>query len=1172
MPDQGIYHPQASALFDSYEDFFRWYGTREHFRPENPWIGIMLFKSSLIEGQVEAYDYIIERFEDEGFNVLPAFGRPQGVLNDLLLDHKRKPLVDILLAFTLKFYSSLNESVQKALVDLDVPVVNAINLYSLTIDEWREDPVGIPPLDVVWNIANPEISGMIEPTPLTGKIKFHDLGTGKIVYMPKPIKENIRRLIPRIKMWVRLKRKPNAEKRVAILYYNHHQGKQNVGASYLNVFHSLELIFDRMQREGYQIGSTGGLDEEAIKELVLKSGRNIGSWAPGELDKMLADGKLVRVPVAEYKKWFDQQPEVFKSKVLAQWGPVEESKIMIKDGEIIIPAIELDHVAIMPEPSRGWGDEAMKLYHDPTLYPHHQYIAAYLWLGYGFKADAMVHLGTHATYEWLPGKQAGLAPPDPPEIKLIDIPNIYPYIVDDVGEGIQAKRRGRGVIIDHMIPAVKRGGLYHEYAKLSDMIGRYEQSVAQGSKTPEVKLEQIKELVRQTGIDKDMHKTGGHDHQQNAPHEGTEARHQDQDLVVDDEFLEDLEHYLMEMKSAFMPYGLHTFGVSPEGQGLGDTVKAILDSNPEADENAVRQNLVNSGPREIDHFIKALNVGYIPPGEGNDPIRNPAAIPTGKDFYGFSPAQIPSRSAWELGKRAAQQMIDQSLREKGRYPEKVAIVLWATETIRNEGINESTLLYLLGLEPTWDPNGRVTGTAVIPGSQLQRPRIDVLINPSGLYRDLFPSLLLYIDNAIQKAGVLTDVENLLRRHNQEMKTRLVKEGMDPAAADKLSKIRIFTEKPGTYGTGVSEMAGNSGFWEVDDDIVKVYQNRVGYGFGQGEWGIDAQDVFKKNLKDVDSAVHSVSSNLYGVMDNDDMFQYLGGLSLAIRKESGATPDTLVTRQQAKDQVDVEDVAKTVGRELRTRYLNPEWIEGMKKEDYAGANAMSKFVEYMWGWQVTVPTSVDAAKWEQTYDVYVNDKYGLDIQDFFAQASPWAYQSITGRMLESIRKSYWQADDQIKKKLSVEYAMSVIDKGIACCDHTCNNPFLNQMVVNVISLPGVMSPELVEQFKMAVEKAAGKKLAEQVQARKDLQQQLQAGFERKSRETQPPEQQQQGEKQPAKAQEMLDSKTVEGYKMEEIKPQEETTDLSSSGVQWFASLFIVALIAFFVWGVKKGGRD
>ncbi len=1136
-PDVGIAHPEAKEIFSSLSAYRSWYEGLRKDHDRRPWLGLMFFSSSLIPGQKECLDELILRIEEAGWNVLPCFGQDEEVLTRYLLNQRQEAEVDAVLAFSLKFYSAMNERVKKALSDLDVPVFNAINLYGQTLPEWRQDPRGIPPMHVVWTMANPEISGLIEPTPLSGPVRAQDPQTGREVTRYELIDENLDLVLPRLKTWLQLREMDNRDKRVAILYYNHSQGKQNIGASYLNVFRSLQVILERMRTEGYRVAEKDLITEEELKELILKTGRNVGSWAPGELDAMLADGTVIRLPVSTYRSWFKTLPREFRQGVVEQWGPVEDSTIMIKGGDLIIPGVRMGQVMLLPEPARGWGDDPMKLYHDPTLYPHHQYVAAYLWLKHGFEADAMIHLGTHATYEWLPGKQAGLSHACPPEVMLTDIPNLYPYIVDDVGEGIQAKRRGRGVIIDHLIPPLRKGGLYGEYSRLYDLINSFNRSKALDSETAQPKLKEIQGLSARLGLTADL---------------GLDD--------MDDEALEEIEHHLLEIRENLMPYGLHTYGRSPRGEPLEETAQAVAEINPDAEVEDIRQGLTDSGPLEIDRLMQGLEGRFIPAGEGNDPIRNPGAIPTGKNFYGFDPEKIPSESAWTLGKQAARQIIEESVQQNGTMPEKVAVVLWATETIRNEGVNESTILYLMGLKPVWDSAGRVTGTRVIPGPDLGRPRIDVLINPSGLYRDLFPGKLLFLDRAVRKAALQTDIANLIQEHSGRLKKRLMDKGLDEQEAETLSTIRIFSEKAGSYGTGVSEMTGHSGFWESDQEIVEVYENRVGYAFGQGLWGKPARELFKLQLSDVDTAVHSRSSNVYGMMDNDDMFQYLGGLSLAVRRESGQAPDTLITRQQVSNEVQVEDAARTLGRELRTRYLNPKWIQGMKEEDYAGAGEMAKFVEHMWGWQVTVPETVDAAKWEQTYEVYVQDKHGQDLKAFFNRASPWAYQSITARMLEAARKGYWEADETVRKKLAADYALNVVEKGAACCDHTCNNPLLNQMVVNIISLPGVMSPEMVEEFKLALEQAMGKKLDQQVQDRQTLQAQLSQSLKDAD--------QARDEQQTRKTEQGSKREDVKGYKMEEVASQDETSKLASSGVQWFATLGILVVVALFVAGGRR----
>jgi cobaltochelatase CobN len=325
----------------------------------------------------------------------------------------------------------------------------------------------------------------------------------------------------------------------------------------------------------------------------------------------------------------------------------------------------------------------------------------------------------------------------------------------------------------------------------------------------------------------------------------------------------------------------------------------------------------------MDNFIRALDGEYIPAGEGNDPVRNLAAIPTGKNFYGFSPARVPSRAAWEMGKKAAEALIQDRLKKDDTYPQKVGVILWATETTRNEGVHESTILYLMGMEPVWDAMGRVTDSRVIPGRVLGRPRIDVLINPSGLYRDMFPDKLLFLDKAVQKAMAQTDMENFLAKNKNRIKAALMESGLDEAGAEEQSRFRIFTENTGSYGNGVAEMAGNSGVWESDEEISRVYMNRTQFAVGQGKWATPVKQALKENLRDLDITVHSRSSNVYGLIDTDDFFMYLGGMSLAVRNINGKAPDTRVTLNRRKNEVIVEDAARTIGREMRTRYLNPQ---------------------------------------------------------------------------------------------------------------------------------------------------------------------------------------------------------------------------------------------------------
>ncbi len=1122
-PTLGIHHPDAPQPFDGIPGYLAWYGSRSRFSPDAAWIAIMVYDTALAEGQVEALDIIVRRLETAGHSVVLCFGRSEDVLHEFLLHDDIRTRLDLVLAFSLKFRSALGPKVLAAVERLGVPMINAISTYYGTVGEWRDDPRGLAAAEVAWAVANPEISGLIEPSVLSGKTETTDHATTNRVFFTDVVPDNLEHLLTRIDGWLALRRKSNADKKIAILFYNNSPGKQSIGASYLNVFESLETILARLSAEGYRVDSDVPLTREGIRDLIVRSARNVGNWAPGELEEMVRAGHVVRLPIATYEEWFRALPDDYRDGVREQWGSAEDSDVMISGGQVLIPAIRLGNIVLMPEPSRGYSDDPLKLYHSPTLYPHHQYTAAYLWIGRVFGADARIHLGTHGTHEWLPGKQAGLSTSCPPEVLGGGTPSIYPYIVDDVGEGIQAKRRGRAVVVDHLVPPLRRSGMHGELRTLAQQISQYRAVAAMSGETAELKLDGIRRAASELGILADLKLT-----------------------KVDAESLPVIENYLVSVGADFLPYGLHTFGRSPEGKPLAETIEAIREQNPSEDRRKLGLALRRSGGLELERLVAGLAGRFVPAGRGNDPLRTPEALPTGKNFYGFDPDRLPSPEGFELGRRAAEQLIANHIKKDGKLPSKVALVLWATETIRNEGINESTALWLMGMRPVWDKAGRVTGTAVVPGAELGRPRVDVLLNPSGLYRDLFPNLMELLDEAVQRAAVQTDVENLIAAGSAAVRERLVARGVPPERADVLSRLRIFSERPGNYGNRVVEVTGASGLWESDTDVSKVYERHTGYAYGAGEWGTPARELLGDHLETVDTAVHSISSALYGTMDNDDMFQFLGGLSLAVRNRSGRSPDTMISLQRRDDEIQVEDIGRTIGRELHSRYLNPAWVEGMQGEDYAGAREISNFVDYLWGWQVTVPDSVDDAHWNQTYEVYVEDKFDLGIKRFLDEANPWAFQSIAARMLESARKDYWKADDSKKQRLAKEYVESVLAHGASCSDNTCANPLLHTEVIDIAT--PILPPEVIERFRAELEKATHKTLEQQRAELEQLRRELLEGFDR--------------ETMPAK---------VDGYRMEEIRPPAPPEPEPVPGARWWAAAaaaLITALIVVGFWWSRR----
>ncbi|MDI6781864.1 MAG: cobaltochelatase subunit CobN [bacterium] len=1046
VPDFGIYLKKSKTAVASFEDFLAGYCS---LQKDCPWVGIVFGKHNLDSGNTKHLDFIIDCLENKGFNVLPVYGYPsEKPIEMFLFDEAGTSRVSAVIGMSLKVGMNPQAAIP-ILSRLGVPVINAITLYTQSREKWEKSPVGLDILERTWQVACAELGGLTQPTVIASKEDVKDSETGIEYVEERPIPERIDRLVDRVKAWTNLQEKPNKDKKVAIIYYNYPPGKQNIGAAYLNVLpESLWEILSRLKAEGYDIeGSPENKDE--LFDDIHKYGRNIGNWALAEIDRLARSGQAILIPINVYEQWFEELPEGFRKSVLKSWGTVERSKIMVWQGNIVIPQIKYGNILFTPQPSRGWEQDVKKLYHDVTLPPHHQYIAFYLWLKKGFGADAVAHIGTHGTHEWLCGKEVGFTDEDPSEVLIDDLPNIYPYIVDDVGEGLQAKRRGMAVVIDHMTPPFDKAGLNKELKGLAGLIDDYNVAKEKSPILAESRLVEINRLAKRIGILTDL----------------------DIASIKSDDELGILEHYIKEIAEKQTPFGLHTFGKSPDEKYRKSTAEAMLSDGLSKEKRTkdlaeMEGRILESGQRELDSFIAALAGRYIPAGPGHDPIRNPASLPTGKNFYSFNPSKIPVQSAYEMGVRLARELIEGYKQRHGIYPDKLTFNLWGVETIRHEGVMESQIMYLMGIKPKWDERGMVVGVEVLPRLELGRQRIDVTIVPSGLYRDLFSNLMNLLDKAVRLAGEQDEGDNILRLNMQRMKKKLMKQGILEDMAERIAGVRLFTVPSGAYGTNLASVIPLSNTWNNEKQVADVYFMRMSHLYGNGFWGQRIEkdykdislEVFKDALSGSKMAVHSRSGNVFQTLDNDDFFQYLGATAMAIRVIDGKTPEVYVTNMANPRMPKQETLQKMMGSEMRTRYLNPEWITAMFKEGYAGSRFVDKVVEHLWGWQVTVPEAVDAAKWNEMYETYVLDRNNLGIKDMFrGSKNMWAYQSVVARMLECVRKKYWKPEKEIIETLAREYAESVKEVGLACCDHTCNNPSLTKFTSNVLmSVPGLQS--------------------------------------------------------------------------------------------------------------------
>lgn len=1068
--DFGYYYPDGpqGRVFGKWAEFDAWRRAHAPPKPGAPRVAVGFYKATYYTGDTALLNAVIAEIERQGAEAIPFFGYPDAVAFErMLLDEQGRSRADVALSFLFRFADfHSSETLQK----IDIPVINLVSLYGRSEKEWRASNTGLSMFEGTFQVAVPELAGLVAPVVVGSKEKLKDPESGLTLVVSRPIASRIRTAVERGLRYAALRSKPNREKRVALLFYDFPPGKANIGASYLNVAESLANVLTRMSQDGYDVGGKDFSSAAILKDLLEKS-RNVGGYAPGELAAMVAQGDAVRIPIAEYRKWLSAYPPGLGAKILKDWGPPEKNRLMTVSGDLIIPVVRYGNVALLPQPARGWGEDNEKLYHAKDLAPHHQYVAAYSWLRNGFRADAVVHVGTHGTLEWLDGKDIGLSEEDAPDALIADMPDIYIYNVDVVGEGLVARRRGMATLIDHMVPPFKKGGLYPELAALSETLNDYDNNVGKNPELAGAYAGKVREQVEKLGIAKDL------------------SLDLSKPNSLNDRVIHQIEDHIADLKVQNIPYGLHTFGRTPEKPLRDTTVDAIVSADrsllPEKASvlaAEMEKRIADSGPRELGNLMRALNGGFVSAGEGGEPIRNPDSYATGNNFYGIDPDKVPKKASWEIGVKLADQMLADHAKEHGRYPEKVSFVIWGDETMRHEGVIESQIFYLLGTRPVWNDRDKVVDVEVIPRSQLGRPRVDIVIACAA--EGMFNNVTILMDKAVQKVKAMEEAENFVRRHYLETKTALIRKGYSEKDADRRAGVRIFDEPPGTFNLNTSTIAAASGTWDSDKGMADDFIRKMGHGFGNGFWGEPMEDVFRMALSGTEKVVHSSSTSLYGALDNDDMFMYMGGLASAVRSIDGKNPELLVTNTRNPGKPEMTSMDKFLGTEFRSRYVNPTWIEGMKKEGYAGAGEMRSFVEYLWGWDATVPDLVDDAKWKETFDVYVQDKDKLGMKEFFEKNSPFAYQDITARMVETIRKGYWKADAATTEKLLREYVESVNQHGVGCSEHTCGNPRFQKYVTEQAKAAGIPVPA-IEGFRRAMERATESSINAAAKAAEDF---------------------------------------------------------------------------------------
>lgn len=735
---------------------------------------------------------------------------------------------------------------------------------------------------------------------------------------------------------------------------------------------------------------------------------------------------------------------------LRGWGDAP-GNVMTHKGKMLVPGIQFGNIFIGPQPPRGWEVNEELLHANLAFPPTHQYLGFYYWIKHHFKADALVHLGRHSTYEFLPQRRVGLTQDDYPSLIASDIPGIYPYIVDGVGEGIQAKRRGLAVMIDHLTPPLNATPLYDELLTLRQLVESYE-SAQEKSPARQRTVNNIRKLIDKMKLKNDL---------ESIMKDEIAIRGISFEQIDDEMLVHEVGHYLTQIQEQFMPLGLHIFGKDWEQTAI----KMMLNSINQPKNKALPQLLSDSPKHEGNALLAALNGQFIAPGKGNDPIRTPEALPTGRNFHALDSSLIPSRIGYELGLELA----NQTRKETEFKPEgREAVILWASDTVRDEGVMVAFGLDMLGIQPVWNSRGKFKGLKRLTMTK-DRVRRDTVFTTSGLFRDLYADLLIWLDRAVLLAldganntiikthPELTEALNAalqpiaeirapgneslsvnqVAAHWVEETKQLLKQHLPAAQAGRQASLRLFGDAPGSYGAGVNRMTERSASWDDRQQISKAYLNRMGHAYGEGLNGIPAHKSFAANLKNVQNTYLGRSSNLYGLMDNNDAFDYMGGLSMVVESLSGKIPNNRVIQHADPKNAKLVSLDRALLQELRGQFLNPAWLKGLMKHDYAGARTMgSEFMEYLWGWQVTNPEIIKSWIWDEVKDVYINDKHNLGLDEFLEQGhNVHIKTNMLAIMLVAAHKGFWQTDEETLKQLSDQFSKLVAEHGLPGSGHT-----------------------------------------------------------------------------------------------------------------------------------------
>jgi cobaltochelatase CobN len=1051
--EAGLYWPEART--PSLDEL------RARWRPEAPVAALLFYRALVASGGTQAVDAMIEALAERGLNPLPvhlhSLKGPFAIALLRQLFGAARP--DVILNAT-GFATSAPGAREGGgpLAEADAPVLQLV--FAATGREaWEASSRGLSARDLAMNVALPEIDGRLFAGAVAFKAETRfDPATQCPLVGHDPDPDGIAFAAELAARWARLRRAPAAERKVALILANYpnRDGRLGNGVG-LDTPASAAAILRAMGEAGYDVDDAP-LTGPALMETLRAGTTNARRRDAGEV-----------LPLADYRAFLAGLAPAISDQVTARWGQPEADPFFdAGTNGFRLPVHRFGKVAVGVQPARGYNIDPKSSYHDAALPPPHGYLAFYGWLRQAFGAHAVIHAGKHGNLEWLPGKALALSPGCFPRAIAGPVPQLYPFIVNDPGEGTQAKRRLGAAIIDHLTPPLTRAESYGPLKTLEALVDEYYLAAGLDPRRREVLRDDILTLSRTIGLDADC---------------GMSADDAEGSLAA-------LDNYLCDLKEMQIRDGLHVFGASPAGRlrtdllvallrvprrageggdasllralakdldlgfdpldcAMGDPwpgprppVLAALDQQPwrscgdtvERLERLARElvsgalaapaewtasglvlqalerlaiDVDSCGSAEIAALLRGLDGRFMPPGPSGAPTRGrPEVLPTGRNFYSVDTRAVPTPSAWHLGWKSAQLLVEEHFQREGEYPKAIALTAWGTANMRTGGDDIAQALALMGVRPTWEAStGRVTGFEILPATVLDRPRIDVTIRISGFFRDAFAGQIDLLASAAAAVMRLDEPADL-----------------NPAAARfraEGDELRVFGSRPGAYGAGLQAMIDER-LWNRADDLAEAYLLWGSFGYGGGREGEAARGSLERRLASVDAVVQNQDNREHDLLDSDDYYQFEGGMFAAVRKIKGTAPAIYHNDHSRPETPKIRGLDEEIARVVRARLVNPKWIAGVMRHGYKGAFEIAASVDYLFAFAATTGLVRDA-HFDLVYDAFIGDQA---VRAFLREHNPDALRETAARLAEAVERGLWRPKSNSAGPMLAELAEEV----------------------------------------------------------------------------------------------------------------------------------------------------